>query len=63
MQDGNHDHTCIDTTSEGERETTQTDLATTAGENTKNNNNNNNNIWVRNISEHTSSPRHKRRFY
>ena len=44
MQDGDHDHTCIDSTSEGERETTQTDLATT-GENT-----NNNNIWVRNIS-------------
>ena len=43
MQDGNHDHTCIDSTSEGERGTTQTDLATTTGENT------NNNIWVRNI--------------
>ena len=49
MQDGNHDHTCIDSTSEGERGTTQTDLATTTGENT-NNNNNKNNIWVRNIS-------------
>ena len=45
MQDGDHDHTCIDSTSEGERGTTQTDLATT-GENA---NNNNNNIWVGNI--------------
>ena len=50
MQDGNHDHTCIDSTSEGERGTTQTDLATTTGENTTTTNNNNNNIWVRNIS-------------
>ena len=48
MQDGNHVHTCIDSTSEGERGTTQTDLATTTGENTTTNNNNS--IWVRNIS-------------
>ena len=48
MQGGNHDHTCIDSTSEEERGIIQTDPATTTGENT--NSNNNNNIWVRNIS-------------
>ena len=48
MQDGNHDLTCIDSTSEEERGIMQTDPASTTVENT--NSNNNNNIWVRNIS-------------
>ena len=43
MQDGDHNHTCIN--SRSERQTIQTE---TTGEST--NNNNNNNIWVRNIS-------------
>ena len=48
MQDGDHDDTCIDSNSEEKRETMQTDLVTTTGENASNNNSNNN-IWVRNI--------------
>ena len=47
MQDGNHDHTCIDSNSEEKRGMMQADLVTTTGENA---NNNNNNIWVRNVS-------------
>ena len=50
MQDGDHDHTCIDSSSEEKRGAMQTDLLTTTGENANNNINNNNNIWVRNIS-------------
>ena len=49
MQDGDHDHTCIDSNSEEKSETMQTDLVTTTGENASNNNSSNN-IWVRNIS-------------
>ena len=55
MQDGDHDHTCTDSTSEGERGTTNTDPVTTTGENT-----NNNNIWVRNIlSTHLTKAQEK----
>ena len=60
MQDGNHDRTCIDSSSTSEIET---DSAGTTGIiNNNHNSNNNSNIWVRNISS-TPSPRHKRRFY
>ena len=49
MQDGNHDHTCIESTATSGNKTDTAGTTSTTNNNNNHNSNNNSNIWVTNI--------------